>query len=97
MLCWKNKKYAPSPRESTQDERSWYRRKQKQEDFLKAGYTFLRSVEHQDRLLRVKRFEDVQESDTYHPQKLGLLEWKKAVGFPGSTASEKMFGHGHEP
>ena len=37
-------------------------------EFLQANYISLRSVEHQDRLLRVKRFQDGQEWNIYPPQ-----------------------------
>ena len=47
---------------SAQDEKSWYEGKLKREQFLGANYIFLRSVEHQDRRLRVGRDEDGQES-----------------------------------
>ena len=40
-------------------------RKLKQEESLKADYIFLRSVEHQDRLLRVKGFDDGHESNIF--------------------------------
>ena len=47
--------------------KSWYKRKLKQEAFFKANYIFCRIVEHQDRPLRVRRFEDGHESVMYPP------------------------------
>ena len=48
--------------------KTWCKRKLKQDEFLKANHMFLRSVEHQDWQLRVKRFADGQESSIYPPQ-----------------------------
>ena len=43
---------------SAQDEKSRFKRKRKHEEFLNTKYIFLCIVEHQDRMLRVRRFED---------------------------------------
>ena len=49
------------------DGQSWYKRKLKQEEFVKADYIFVRSIGHQDRLFRVQCLEDGEKSDIYPP------------------------------
>ena len=62
-----------------QDEGSWYMRKLRQEEFLRAGFIFARYVENQDLTMKVKRHEDGCESRIYPPQNKdtehGTTQW----------------------
>ena len=62
-----------------QDEGSWYMRKLRQEEFLRAGFIFVRHVENQDMVMKVKRHEDGDESHIYAPQNRniehGTTQW----------------------
>ena len=59
--------------------KSWYKRTLKQEVFVTASDTFVRSIGHRDQLLGVQRFEDGQESDIYPPYhqdySSGSMQW----------------------
>ena len=43
-------------------------RKLRHEEFLRAGFIFVRHVENQDKVMKVKRHEDGDESHIYAPQ-----------------------------
>ena len=60
---------------TAQHVKSWYKRKSRKEEFVKAENIILRSVECQDWLLRGKRFED----GYFTSASSGLFEWTNAL------------------
>ena len=50
------------------------------------------TVEHQDGVWRLERFEDGQESSIWPPQTRNYFNGKNAVILPGCTGGEQMFG-----
>ena len=75
---------------SAHDEKIWYKRKLRQEEFIKFRRTFFCAVStHQDQPLRVQRFADGQASDIYSSASSGPSEWKNAVVFLGCAKETK--------